>query len=71
VFAPWRLVEDFFGAVEKQRPLLRGNHFDLEAVRLCDTSEGLVGAKRLSVHDRVGHDDDAASVAGQEAPHLA
>lgn len=71
MFTPGLLVEHFFCAVEEERPLLRGDHLDLHAMLRRNLGEGLIGAEGLTIHHRVGHDDDGTSVAGQETAHLA
>jgi hypothetical protein len=65
------LVEDFLGAIEKERALLRRDDLDLEAIRLRNAREGFIRSERSSVHDGVGHDDDGAAVTGEQPAHLA
>lgn len=71
MLAPRRFVERCFGPVEEDGPLLRGDHLHLEATRARNRSKRLVGPEGLPIDDRIGHDDDAAPVVGEQAPHLA
>ncbi len=71
VLTPGCAIEHFLCTVEEQRPFLRCDHRHFEPALLGDASEGIVRAKRLPVHHRVGHDHDGAPVAGQEAAYFA